>query len=176
MSLLKQQKDESALKEEKTRHYLGAVVSVAEHISLERDQLLHMASVLEQEKQGFISNLLNRTVQVGKLHEEVKVYRRQVSSKLAVLEKAAEGKTASYRREILHLQRLLRERQEAEERLLQSKREVEEELEVVWQATTRDNQQMREKLAGSRLSLDLEHKWASGASDGTFTSTHRQLS
>lgn len=46
MSLLKQQKDESALKEEKTRHYLGAVVSVAEHISLERDQLLHMVSLM----------------------------------------------------------------------------------------------------------------------------------
>ncbi|TNN68333.1 hypothetical protein EYF80_021386 [Liparis tanakae] len=50
------------------------------------------------------------------------VYRRQASTRLAVLEEAAEGRTASCQREILHLQRLLRERQEAEERLLQSKR------------------------------------------------------
>ncbi|KAA8596000.1 hypothetical protein FQN60_011291, partial [Etheostoma spectabile] len=50
------------------------------------------------------------------------VYRKQASTRLAVLEEAAEGRTASYQREILHLQRLLRERQEAEERLLQSKR------------------------------------------------------
>uniref|UniRef100_A0A3B3ZWA0 Centrosomal protein 89 n=1 Tax=Periophthalmus magnuspinnatus TaxID=409849 RepID=A0A3B3ZWA0_9GOBI len=73
LSLLKHQKAESVLKEENTRHYLGAVVSVAEHISLERDQLLHMASVLEQEKQGFICNLLNGTVRLGKLQEQVKV-------------------------------------------------------------------------------------------------------
>ncbi len=52
----------------------------------------------------------------------VQLYRRQASTRLAVLEEAAEGRTASYQREILHLQRLLRDRQEAEERLLQSKR------------------------------------------------------
>uniref|UniRef100_A0A4W6G0V7 Centrosomal protein 89 n=1 Tax=Lates calcarifer TaxID=8187 RepID=A0A4W6G0V7_LATCA len=128
MSVLKQQKEECVLKEEKTRHYLGAVISVAEHISQERDQLLHM------------------------------VYRRQASTRLAALEEAAEGRTASHQREILHLQRLLRERQEAEERLLQSKREVEEELEVVWQTATRQNQQMKDTLLDSRLTADL-HGW-----------------
>ncbi|XP_008296140.1 centrosomal protein of 89 kDa [Stegastes partitus] len=155
MSVLKQQKDECVLKEEKTRHYLGAVISVAEHISQERDQLLHTASALQQEKQGFISRVLNGTVRFGKLQEEVKVYRRQASTRLAALEEAAEGRTASYQREILHLQRLLRERQEAEEKLLQSKRDVEEELEVVWQAATRENQQMRETLMDSKLTGDL---------------------
>ncbi|XP_023118144.2 centrosomal protein of 89 kDa isoform X2 [Amphiprion ocellaris] len=122
MSVLKRQKDECVLKEEKTRHYLGAVISVAEHISQERDQLLHTASALQQEKQGFISRVLNGTVRFGKLQEDVKVYRRQASTRLAALEEAAEGRTASYQREILHLQRLLRERQETEEKLLQSKR------------------------------------------------------
>ncbi|XP_044222813.1 centrosomal protein of 89 kDa [Thunnus albacares] len=159
MSVLKQQREESVLKEEKTRHYLGAVISVAEHISQERDQLLQMASVIQQEKQGFISRILNGTVRFGKLQEEVKVYRRQASTRLAALEEAAEGRTASYQREILHLQRLLRERQEAEERLLQSKRDIEEELEVVWQAASRENQQMKETLLDSRLTGDL-HGWA----------------
>lgn len=42
MSVLKRQKEECVLKEEKTRHYMGAVLSAAEHISKERDQLLHM--------------------------------------------------------------------------------------------------------------------------------------
>ncbi|XP_070765579.1 centrosomal protein of 89 kDa [Enoplosus armatus] len=159
MSVLKRQKEECVLKEEKTRHYMGAVISVAEHISKERDQLLQMASALQQEKQAFISRILNGTVRFGKLQEEVKVYRRQASTRLAVLEEAAEGRTASYQREIVHLQRLLRERQEAEERLLQSKREVEEELEVVWQAATRENQQMRERLLDSKLAANL-HDWA----------------
>ncbi|XP_026234953.1 centrosomal protein of 89 kDa [Anabas testudineus] len=159
ISLLKQQKEECLLKEEKTRHYLEAVISVAEHISRERDQLLHMASVCQQEKQGFISKILNGTVRFGKLQEEVKVYRTQASTRLAALEEAVEGRTASYQKEILHLQSLLRERQEAEERLLQSKREVEEEMEVVWQAATRENHQMKEALWDSRLAADL-HSWA----------------
>lgn len=46
MSMLKQQKEECVLKEEKTWHYLGAVISVAEHISQERDQLLHMVLLM----------------------------------------------------------------------------------------------------------------------------------
>ncbi|XP_023285370.1 centrosomal protein of 89 kDa-like [Seriola lalandi dorsalis] len=180
MSVLKRQKEECVLKEEKIRHYLGAVISVAEHVSQERDQLLHMASVLQQEKQGFISRILNGTVRFGKLQEEVKVYRRQASNRLAALEEVAEGRTASHQREILHLQRLLRERQEAEERLLQSKREVEEELEVVWQAATRENQQMKETLLDSRLTADLygwpvsgsaSPSWPSQAPDETTSST-----
>uniref|UniRef100_A0A8D0A2J5 Centrosomal protein 89 n=1 Tax=Sander lucioperca TaxID=283035 RepID=A0A8D0A2J5_SANLU len=73
MSVLKRQKEECVLKEEKTRHYMGAVISVAEHISQERDQLIQMASVLQQEKQGFVSRILNGTVQFGKLQEAVKV-------------------------------------------------------------------------------------------------------
>ncbi|XP_068455534.1 centrosomal protein of 89 kDa isoform X2 [Clinocottus analis] len=151
MSVLQRQKEDCVLKEEKTRRYMEAVISVAEHISLERDQLLQMASVLQQEKQGFVSRILNGTMRFGKLQEEVKVYRRQASTRLAVLEEAAEGTTASFQREILHLQKLLRERQEAEERLLQSKREVEEDLEAVWQAATRENQHMRETLLASAL-------------------------
>ncbi|XP_069546394.1 centrosomal protein of 89 kDa isoform X1 [Brachyistius frenatus] len=156
LSVLRGQKEECVLQEEKARHYLEAVISVAEHISQERDQLLHMASGLQQEKQGFISSILNGTVRFGKLQKEVKVYRRQASTRLAALEEAAEGRTASYHREILHLQRLLTERQEAEEKLLQSKREIEEELEVVWQAATR---QMRETLSEPKLSGD-PHGWA----------------
>ncbi|XP_055363359.1 centrosomal protein of 89 kDa isoform X3 [Betta splendens] len=77
MSVLKQQKEDCLSKEEKTRHYLEAVFSVAEHISRERDQLLHMVSILQQEKQGFISKILSGTVRFGKLQEEVKQQPRE---------------------------------------------------------------------------------------------------
>ncbi|TMS13005.1 Centrosomal protein of 89 kDa [Larimichthys crocea] len=117
----------------------------------------------KRKKQGFVSRMLNGTVRFGKLQEEVKVYRRQASTRLAVLEEAAEGRTASYQREILHLQRLLRERQEAEERLLQSKREVEEELEVVWQAATRENQQIKETLLDAKITANHHIRAVSGS-------------
>ncbi|KAJ4947570.1 hypothetical protein JOQ06_009605, partial [Pogonophryne albipinna] len=44
MSVLNRQKEECVVKEERTRHYMGAVISVAEHISKERDQLIKMIS------------------------------------------------------------------------------------------------------------------------------------
>lgn len=46
MTVLKQQKDECVLKEEKTRQYMGAVLAAAEHISTERDQLLQMVPLV----------------------------------------------------------------------------------------------------------------------------------
>ncbi|KAM3877095.1 centrosomal protein of 89 kDa [Diretmus argenteus] len=155
LGVLKRQKEDCVLKEVMTRHYLAAVISVAEQTSQERDQLLHMASGLQQDKRRFISRVLEGTVRFEKLQEAVKVYRRQASARLAALEEAAEGKTTSYRREILHLQRQLGERQEAEEKLLQYKRDIEEELEVVWQAATRENQQAREALLDSNPSGEL---------------------
>ncbi|XP_061748606.1 centrosomal protein of 89 kDa [Nerophis ophidion] len=155
LSVLKHQKDECVLKEEKTRNYLESVLAVADGISQERDQLLHMASTLQQEKQEFLGKMVNGTIQFGKLEERVKVYRKQASSRLAALEEAAEGKAASYHREVVHLQSLLAERRQAEERLLQSKRAVEEELEVVWQAATRENQHIKDILWDSRPIGDL---------------------
>lgn len=45
-STLKREKEDWMLQEEQTRHYLGAVMSVAEHISKERDQLLHVVLLM----------------------------------------------------------------------------------------------------------------------------------
>uniref|UniRef100_A0A667YNB9 Centrosomal protein 89 n=1 Tax=Myripristis murdjan TaxID=586833 RepID=A0A667YNB9_9TELE len=67
MTVLKRQKEEYVLKEVKARHYLGAVMSVAEQISKERDQLIHM------DKQKFIGTILEGTVRFRKLQEDVKV-------------------------------------------------------------------------------------------------------
>lgn len=46
MSVLNRQKEECVVKEERTRHYMGAVISVAEHISQERDQLIKMVLLI----------------------------------------------------------------------------------------------------------------------------------
>ncbi|XP_029954166.1 centrosomal protein of 89 kDa isoform X2 [Salarias fasciatus] len=160
---LKQQQEECVLKEEKTRHYLSSVISVAELISHERDCVLHMASALQQDKHRSISRMLKGAVRLERLQEEVTVYRKQASSRLAALEEAAEGQTASHQRELLHLQRLLGERREAEEKLLQSKREVEEELELVWQAAVRQNQHMEDTLVDVQLSSELRGRTQCGS-------------
>ncbi|TWW67160.1 Centrosomal protein of 89 kDa [Takifugu flavidus] len=73
ISLLIRQTDECTLKKETTLHYMEAVLSVVEHISKERDQLLHMASLLQLEKKGFISRVVNGAVQFGMLEKEIRV-------------------------------------------------------------------------------------------------------
>ncbi|KAM8876793.1 centrosomal protein of 89 kDa [Synchiropus picturatus] len=140
MSVLKRQRRRSQLKEEKSRLYLQAAVAAAEHVSLERDRLLLMASDLQQQRDQFIIRIQSGAVQFGRLEQEVKEYRRQVTSRLAALKEAAEGTAARYQGEMLHLQRLLKERQQAEERLLQCNRRLQEELEAVWLAALREPQ------------------------------------
>lgn len=62
-------------------------------------------------------------------------------------------------------------------------REVEEELEVVWQAATRENHQIKEALLDSRLTADLHSLalscsaspgWPYRAPDGTTSSVQNQ--
>ncbi|KAM9764567.1 centrosomal protein of 89 kDa isoform 2-T2 [Menidia menidia] len=62
ISMLKKQREDCTLKEEKTRHYLGAVISVAENISKERDQLIHMLSNLPSS----LSDSLGHSSSAGK--------------------------------------------------------------------------------------------------------------
>ncbi|KAJ7999351.1 hypothetical protein DPEC_G00193500 [Dallia pectoralis] len=83
-------------------------------------------------------------------------YKQQAASSLGVLgqrlveqEEDFAGRAASYQREILHLQKLVRDKQQDLDGVLQQKREVEGELEVVWEATTRENQMIRESLQDS---------------------------
>ncbi|KAI4830247.1 hypothetical protein KUCAC02_001893 [Chaenocephalus aceratus] len=54
-------------------------------------------------------------------------------------------------------------------------KEIEEELEVVWQAATRENQQIRDTLLDLRPSVDLSSiAWPSPAQDEANTSARRQ--
>uniref|UniRef100_A0A8K9X1R9 Centrosomal protein of 89 kDa n=1 Tax=Oncorhynchus mykiss TaxID=8022 RepID=A0A8K9X1R9_ONCMY len=160
IGLLKQQVDDSIEKEMRAHHYLSSIVALAEKTTQERDQLVYMASSLEHDKQGVISRIVEDTVRLGKLQEKVKVYKKQAACSLGVLgqrlveqEEDFAGRAASYQTEIQHLQRLLRNKQHDLDGVLQQKREVEGELEVVWEAATRENQRIRETLQDSSPSL-----------------------
>uniref|UniRef100_A0A8K9XGV3 Centrosomal protein 89 n=1 Tax=Oncorhynchus mykiss TaxID=8022 RepID=A0A8K9XGV3_ONCMY len=160
IGLLKQQVDDSVEKEMRAHHYLSSIVALAEKTTQERDQLVYMASSLEHDKQGVISKIVEDTVRLGKLQEKVKVYKKQAACSLGVLgqrlveqEEDFAGRAASYQTEIQHLQRLLRNKQHDLDGVLQQKREVEGELEVVWEAATRENQRIRETLQDSSPSL-----------------------
>ncbi|XP_057218568.1 centrosomal protein of 89 kDa isoform X3 [Triplophysa rosa] len=156
ISILKQQVEDSLEKELIAHQYLANIVTLAEKTTHERDQLMHMASSLEKDKQGVLTRIIESTVHLGKLQEKVKVYKWQASASVCTLgrrlreqEEDFAGKAASYQREIGHLQSQLKDRQEQLHGALQQKREVEGELEVVWEATTRESQRLREVVLRS---------------------------
>ncbi|XP_051946827.1 centrosomal protein of 89 kDa-like isoform X2 [Xyrauchen texanus] len=158
ISVLKQQVVDSFEKELVAHQYLANIVTHAEKTTHERDQLMHMASSLEKDNQGVLTRIIESTVCLGKLQEKVKVYKQQATANVCALgrrlheqEEDFTGKAASYQREIQHLQSQLKDRQEQLHGALQQKREVEGELEVVWEAATRESQRLREVVLGSSL-------------------------
>lgn len=129
IGLLKQQVDDSIEKEMRAHHYLSSIVALAEKTTQERDQLVYMASSLEHDKQGVISRIVDDTVRLGKLQEKVKMYKKQAACSLGVLgqrlveqEEDFAGRAASYQTEIQHLQRLLGDKQQDLDGVLQQKR------------------------------------------------------
>uniref|UniRef100_A0A670ZU37 Centrosomal protein 89 n=1 Tax=Pseudonaja textilis TaxID=8673 RepID=A0A670ZU37_PSETE len=153
ISLLKQHLEETMEKEMAAHQYLVNMISLAENITQERDQLLNLASCLEKEKHGVLNKIIEGNVRLGKLEEKVKVYKKTAAGKLGDInlkvteqEKDFAGKTAQYQREMKHLQRLLQEKQESLDEALQQKREMESELEIIWESTAKENQRMKELL------------------------------
>ncbi|XP_041123675.1 centrosomal protein of 89 kDa [Polyodon spathula] len=156
IGLLKQQLEEALDKEVAAHQYLANLISLAEKATQERDQLIYMAKNLETDKQEVFNKILEGTVRMGKLEEKVKVYKKKAAAKLGDMghrlleqEEGFAGKTDSYQREIKHLQRLLRDKQESLDEVLQQKREVECELEIVWQSASRENKRMKDTLFDS---------------------------
>ncbi|KAF5895568.1 centrosomal protein of 89 kDa isoform X1, partial [Clarias magur] len=164
IDLLKQQIEDSLERELVAHRYLTRIVMLAEKTTHERDQLIHMASCLEKDKQGTLTRILEGTVRLGKLQEKVKVFKQQASASVCALgqrlheqEKDFAGKAASFQREIQHLQAQLRDRQEQLSGALQQKREVENELEVVWEAAARENQHLQDIVMSKGDVLSSPH-------------------
>uniref|UniRef100_A0A4X2KQP3 Centrosomal protein 89 n=1 Tax=Vombatus ursinus TaxID=29139 RepID=A0A4X2KQP3_VOMUR len=163
IDLLQQQVEEAMEKEEVAHQYLTNFVILANGIAQERDNLIHLAQCLENEKQGVLYKIIEGNIRLGKLEEKVKVYKKKVAVKLGDFnhrvtkqEEDFAEKSDQYQREMRHLQQLLRDKQETLEEVLQQKREVEGELEVVWESTAKENQRMKEFL---HTTLKKTHSW-----------------
>lgn len=156
IAILKQHLEDAMEKEIAAHQYLANLIHLAENITMERDQLVHTAKSLENEKHNFLNKILGGHVRLGRLEEKVKVYKERaalkvegIQNRLTEQEEDFAGKAARYQREMKHLQRMLLDRQEALDEVLQQKREVEGELETVWETTSQENKKMKEFLAKS---------------------------
>ncbi|XP_069072643.1 centrosomal protein of 89 kDa isoform X1 [Pleurodeles waltl] len=156
IAILKQHLEDAMEKEIAAHQYLANLIHLAENITIERDQLVHTAKSLENEKHNFLNKILGGHVRLGRLEEKVKVYKQRaalkvedIQNRLTEQEEDFAGSAARYQREMKHLQRMLLDRQEALDEVLQQKREVEGELEIVWETTSQENRKMKEFLAKS---------------------------
>ncbi|XP_078066903.1 centrosomal protein of 89 kDa [Mustelus asterias] len=153
IGLLKQQTEEAMEKEVAAHQYLANLISLAEKAAHERDQLVHVTKSLENEKHGVLNRIVAGNVRLGKLEEQVKMYKTKAAVKLGDInsrmkeqEEDFARRTAQYQREIRHLQQLLKDKQETLDGLLEQQRQVESELETVWESTTRENRRIKDLL------------------------------
>ncbi|NWU16882.1 CEP89 protein, partial [Cephalopterus ornatus] len=153
ISILQVQLEEVMEKEVVAHYYLTNLIGLVEKIAQERDHLVSLARCLENEKQGVLNKMIEGSLRLGKLEEKVKVYKKKAAGKLGDInlkmteqEKEFAGKTAQYEQEMKHLQRLLQDKQETLDEVLEQKRKTEGELEIIWESTTKENRRMRELL------------------------------
>uniref|UniRef100_A0A8B9Q9F5 Centrosomal protein 89 n=1 Tax=Apteryx owenii TaxID=8824 RepID=A0A8B9Q9F5_APTOW len=164
IGFLKQQLEEAIEKEVAAHHYLTDLIGLVEKIAQERDHLIFLAKCLENENHGVLNKIVEGSLRLGRLEEKVKVYKKKAAGKLGdislkMTEQKIEfaGKTAQYQQEMKHLQRLLQDKQETLDEVLQQKRKVEGELEVIWESTSKENRRMRELL---HKSLEKNNMWS----------------
>ncbi|XP_019391382.1 PREDICTED: centrosomal protein of 89 kDa isoform X3 [Crocodylus porosus] len=129
ISRLKEQLEETMEKEVAAHQYLANLISLAENTAQERDHLILLTKCLENEKHGVLDKIIEGNVRLGRLEEKVKVYKKKAAGKLGDInlkmteqEKEFAGKAAQYQQEMKHLQRLLQDKQETLDEVLQQKR------------------------------------------------------
>ncbi|XP_029063022.1 centrosomal protein of 89 kDa isoform X2 [Monodon monoceros] len=145
---------EKAMENEMSAHqYLANLVVLAENITQERDNLMYLAKCLESEKHGVLNKIIEGNIRLGRLEEKVKGYRKQaalkmgdISHRLTEQQEDFASKTAQYQQEMRHLHRMLQDKQDVLDQALQQKREMEGELDVVWESTSKENRRIRELL------------------------------
>ncbi|KAM9373998.1 centrosomal protein of 89 kDa [Phaethornis superciliosus] len=153
IGLLTLQLQEAMEEELAAQHYLANLIGLVEKIAQERNDLFVWTKCLENTNQGFLKKIAERCLHVGKMEEKVKEYKRKAAGKLGNIslkmieqEKEFAGKTAQYQQEIKQLQHLLQDKQETLDEVLEQKRKVEGEIEIIWESTTKENRRLREAL------------------------------
>ncbi|XP_063657551.1 centrosomal protein of 89 kDa isoform X4 [Pan troglodytes] len=123
IEVLKKQVEKAMGNEMSAHQYLANLVGLAENITQERDSLM----CLGYKKQA--------ALKLG-----------DISHRLLEQQEDFAGKTAQYRQEMRHLHQVLKDKQEVLDQALQQNREMEGELEVIWESTFRENRRIRELL------------------------------
>lgn len=143
IDLLKKQVEKALGNEMSSHQYLANIVGLAESVTQERDSLRFLATYLDNEKNGVINKSIKNKIQLRKLEEQFKGYKKETELKLEDIWELFAGQAAQYQQEVRHLHQMLRNKQEVLDEALQQKRKMEGELQVVWESTSKENQRIR---------------------------------
>ncbi|XP_006061452.4 centrosomal protein of 89 kDa isoform X5 [Bubalus bubalis] len=153
IDVLKKQVEKAMENEMSAHQYLATLVGLAENVTQERDNLVFLAKCLESENHGVLNRMTEDSIRLGRLKEKIKGYKKQMALKLDDMnhhlteqQEDFASKSAQYQQEMRHLHRMLLDKQDVLDKALQQKREVEGELEVVWESTSKENRRIRELL------------------------------
>ncbi|XP_032697710.1 centrosomal protein of 89 kDa isoform X1 [Lontra canadensis] len=153
IDVLKKQVEKAMENEMSAHQYLANLVGLAENVTQERDNLMYLAKCLQSEKHGVLNKIIEGNIRLGRLEEKVKGYKKQaalkvddISHRLTEQQEDFTSRTAQYQQEMRRLHQMLQDKQDILDQALQQKREMEGELEVVWQSTSKENQRIRELL------------------------------
>ncbi|XP_010847233.1 PREDICTED: centrosomal protein of 89 kDa isoform X2 [Bison bison bison] len=153
IDVLKKQVEKAMENEMSAHQYLANLVGLAENVTQERDNLVFLAKCLESENHGVLNRMTEDSIRLGRLKEKIKGYKKQMALKLDDMnhhlteqQEDFASKSAQYQQEMRHLHRMLLDKQDILDKALQQKREVEGELEVVWESTSKENRRIRELL------------------------------
>ncbi|KAG8510057.1 Centrosomal protein of 89 kDa, partial [Galemys pyrenaicus] len=153
IDVLKKQVEKAMENEMSAHQYLANLVGLTETVTQERDNLKCLAKCLESEKHGVLNKIIEGNIRLGRLEEKVKGYKKQAAAKVGDIshqlteqQEDFASRTAQYLQEMRHLHRMLQDKQQVLDQALRQKREMEGELEVVWESTSKENQRIRELL------------------------------
>ncbi|KAK7499010.1 hypothetical protein BaRGS_00009819 [Batillaria attramentaria] len=160
MLILQKAIQQSENKELVTQNELANVIRIVEKTALERDTAFKVVKEQQQDCKETVNRMVGNSVVMGKLEEKLKMYKIKASAKLEeVAQKLKEQDEAfnrqrqEYEREIRYLRLLVKEKEETIAGMEGAKKEVEQDLEAMWQAASSENQRLKDILRKSVYKL-----------------------
>ncbi|XP_041375483.1 centrosomal protein of 89 kDa-like isoform X4 [Gigantopelta aegis] len=173
--------EQSEFKELSTQDQLANIIKVAEMTAAERDTYVKMAKEQQQESKKAMNTAFASSVAIGRLEEKLKLYKMKAAAKFNTVtermkyqDESFNSRCQEYEREIKYLRLLLQEKELSLQSLQTEKREIETDLECMWQAASSENVQIKDTLRKCLRKL-REHSAFSKILDNDLSEKHGLL-
>uniref|UniRef100_A0A8C0WYT3 Centrosomal protein of 89 kDa n=1 Tax=Castor canadensis TaxID=51338 RepID=A0A8C0WYT3_CASCN len=141
IQVLKKQVEKAIGREMSAHQYLAHLVGFTETLTQERDSLKQLVSSSAPPEVN-CKLTCKYDLEAG-YKKQASLQLDDISQRLLEQQEDFADRTAQYQQEMRHLQRMLHDKQEVLDGALQQKREMEGELEVIWESTFKETQRMR---------------------------------